>query len=140
MAVSRISGNQISTSTEAIITTLSFLNSNSVFRLPSGNIAQRPVGVVAGTLRYNSEIDNAEIYVNDDGTGAAGWAPVAGGGPALGEESVIRTNHNVISENITVGPSANNDAKFTNGFTAGPVTIANGYTITIESGAAWSVI
>ena len=53
MAVSRISGNQISTSTEAIITTLSFLNTNSVFRLPSGNIAQRPVGVVAGTLRYS---------------------------------------------------------------------------------------
>ena len=72
MAVSRISGNQISPTTEAIITTLSFLNTNSVFKLPSGTIAQRPVGVVAGTLRYNSEIDNAEIYVNDDGTGAAG--------------------------------------------------------------------
>ena len=140
MAVSRISGNQISTSTEAIITTLSFLNSNSVFRLPSGNIAQRPVGVVAGTLRYNSEIDNAEIYVNDDGTGAAGWAPVAGGGPSIGEDSVIRCNPSTIAENLTVGPVANNDAKYTNGFTAGPITIQSGYTVTIESNAAWSVI
>ena len=140
MAVSRISGNQISTSTEAIITTLSFLNSNSVFKLPSGNIAQRPVGVVAGTLRYNSEIDNAEIYVNDDGTGAAGWAPVAGGGPSIGEDSVIRCNPSTIAENLTVGPVANNDAKYTNGFTAGPITIQSGYTVTIESNAAWSVI
>ena len=140
MAVSRISGNQISTSTEAIITTLSFLNSNSVFRLPSGNIAQRPVGVVAGTLRYNSEIDNAEIYVNDIGDGTAGWAPVAGGGPSIGEDSVIRCNPSTIAENLTVGPVANNDAKYTNGFTAGPITIQSGYTVTIENNAAWSVI
>ena len=140
MAISRISGNQISTSTEAIITTLSFLNSNSVFKLPSGNIAQRPVGVVAGTLRYNSEIDNAEIYVNDIGDGTAGWAPVAGGGPSIGEDSVIRCNPSTIAENLTVGPVANNDAKYTNGFTAGPITIQSGYTVTIESNAAWSVI
>ena len=140
MAISRISGNQISTTTEAILTTLSFMNTNSVFKLPSGTTAQRPVGVVAGTLRYNSEIDNAEIYVNDDGTGAAGWAPVAGGGPSIGEDSVIRCNPPTIAENLTIGPVANNDAKYTNGFTAGPITIQSGYTVTIESNAAWSVI
>ena len=140
MAISKISGNQISPTTEAIITTLSFLNTNSVFKLPVGNIAQRPVGVVAGTLRYNSEIDNAEIYVNDIGDGTAGWAPVAGGGPSIGEDSVIRCNPSTIAENLTVGPVANNDAKYTNGFTAGPITIQSGYTVTIESNAAWSVI
>ena len=140
MAISRISGNQISTTTEAILTTLSFMNTNSVFKLPSGTTAQRPVGVVAGTLRYNSEIDNAEIYVNDIGDGTAGWAPVAGGGPSIGEDSVIRCNPSTIAENLTVGPVANNDAKYTNGFTAGPITIQSGYTVTIESNAAWSVI
>jgi|TARA_B100001094_G_scaffold222142_1_gene216199 hypothetical protein len=140
MAISRISGNQISTTTEAILTTLSFLNANSVFKLPSGTTAQRPVGVVAGTLRYNSEIDNAEIYVNDIGDGTAGWAPVAGGGPSIGDESIIRTNGPTISENLTIGPTANNDPKYTNGFTCGPVTIQSGYTVTIESNAAWSVI
>ena len=140
MAISRISGNQISTTTEAILTTLSFMNTNSVFKLPSGTTAQRPVGVTAGTLRYNSEIDNAEIYVNDIGDGTAGWAPVAGGGPSIGEDSVIRCNPSTIAENLTVGPVANNDAKYTNGFTAGPITIQSGYTVTIESNAAWSVI
>ena len=106
MAISRISGNQISTTTEAILTTLSFMNTNSVFKLPVGTTAQRPVGVTAGTLRYNSEIDNAEIYVNDIGDGTAGWAPVAGGGPSIGEDSVIRCNPSTIAENLTVGPVA----------------------------------
>ena len=139
MAISRISGNQIATSTSAIITTLSFLNTNSVLRLPSGTTAQRPTGVSIGTLHFNTTIDQAEIYKADDGTGSAGWAPVAGGGPSLGTDSIIRTNHNRIQENITVGPTANNGAEFTNGMSAGPIQIDSGFTVTVESGAAWSV-
>ena len=139
MAISRVSGNQIATSTQAIITTLSFLNTNSVLRLPSGTTAQRPTGVSIGTLRFNSTIDQAEIYKADDGTGSAGWAPVAGGGPAIGTDSIIRTNHNQIQENLTVGPTANNGAEFTNGMSAGPISIDSGFTVTVESGAAWSV-
>jgi len=139
MALSRISGNQISTSTEAIITTLSFLNGTSVFRLPSGTQAQRPTGVSVGTLRFNTDLDSAEIYKADNGTGAAGWAPVAGGGPAIGQDSIIRTNHDTIEENLTVGPTANNGDEYTNGMSAGPITIANGFTVTVETGAAWSV-
>ena len=137
MAISRISGNQISTSTEAIITTLSFLNANSVLRVPAGTQAQRPTGVSVGTIRFNTDVDAAEIYKADDGYGSAGWAPISGGGPSLGEDSVIRTNPNTISENITVGPTAGSE--FANGMSAGPITIANGYTITIENGGAWSV-
>ena len=139
MAISRVSGNQIATTTQAIITTLSFLNTNSVLRLPSGTTAQRPTGVSIGTLRFNSTIDQAEIYKADDGTGSAGWAPVAGGGPSLGTDSIIRTNHNRIQENLTVGPTANNGAEFTNGMSAGPISIDSGFTVTVESGAAWSV-
>ena len=139
MAISRVSGNQIATSTQAIITTLSFLNTNSVLRLPSGTTAQRPTGVSIGTLRFNSTIDQAEIYKADDGTGSAGLSPVAGGGPAIGTDSIIRTNHNRIQENLTVGPTANNGAEFTNGMSAGPISIDSGFTVTVESGAAWSV-
>tara|TARA_B100000900_G_scaffold93695_1_gene76958 strand:- start:1801 stop:2217 length:417 start_codon:yes stop_codon:yes gene_type:complete len=137
MAISRVSGNQIATSTQAIITTLSFLNTNSVFRLPSGTQAQRPTGISVGTLRFNSDLDSAEIYKADDGTGSAGWAPVAGGGPSLGTDSIIRTNANTIAENISVGPSAG--AEFANGMSAGPITINSGFTVTVESGGAWSV-
>tara|TARA_B100000085_G_scaffold160671_1_gene146119 strand:- start:2041 stop:2463 length:423 start_codon:yes stop_codon:yes gene_type:complete len=140
MAITKISGNQIADSTAAIITTLSFLNQTSVFRLPSGTQANRPTGVSVGTLRFNTDIDAAEIYKADDGTGSAGWASVAGGGPSLGDDSIIRTNNDTISENITVGPTANGDDKFTNGMSAGPIEIANGYTVTVESGASWSIV
>ena len=139
MAISRVSGNQIATSTQALITTLKFFNTNSVLELPTGTTAQRPTGVSIGTLRFNSTIDQAEIYKADDGTGSAGWAPVAGGGPAIGTDSIIRTNHNQIAENLTVGPTANNGAEFTNGMSAGPISINSGFTVTVESGAAWSV-
>ena len=44
---------------------------------------QRPTGVSVGTLRFNTTIDQAEIYKADDGTGSAGWTPVAGGGTKL---------------------------------------------------------
>tara|TARA_B100000242_G_scaffold236822_1_gene176688 strand:- start:188 stop:610 length:423 start_codon:yes stop_codon:yes gene_type:complete len=139
MAISRVSGNQIATSTQALITTLKFFNTNSVLELPTGTTAQRPTGVSIGTLRFNSTIDQAEIYKADDGTGSAGWSPVAGGGPAIGTDSIIRTNHNQIAENLTVGPTANNGAEFTNGMSAGPISINSGFTVTVESGAAWSV-
>ena len=138
MALTKISGNQISQSTSAIITTLSFFSTNSVFRLPAGTTGNRPTGISVGTMRFNTSLDSAEIYKADDGTGSAGWSPVAGGGPSLGTDSIIRTNPTTISENITVGPSAGNE--FANGMSAGPITIGNGYTVTVESGGSWSVV
>tara|TARA_R100000030_G_scaffold82881_1_gene65779 strand:+ start:428 stop:844 length:417 start_codon:yes stop_codon:yes gene_type:complete len=138
MAISRISGNQISTSTAAILTTLSFLNQTSVLRIPAGTTANRPTGVSVGTIRFNTDTDAAEIYKADDGSGSAGWASVSGGGPALGDDSIIRTNANTISENITVGPTAGSE--FANGMSAGPIEVASGYTVTVESGGSWSIV
>ena len=140
MAISRISGNQISTSTAAIITTLSFLSTDSVFRLPVGTTAQRPSSVSVGTIRFNTTLDAAEIYKADNGTGSAGWAAVSGGGPAIGSDSVVRTNPNTIGENLTIGPTANNGSEYANGMTAGPITVNTGFTVTVESGASWSIV
>ena len=53
------------------------------------------------------------------------------GGPSLGASSVIRTNAQTISENITI-PSTSN------GMSAGPITIADGYTVTVNGN--WSII
>lgn len=48
--------------------------------LPTGTDVERPVSAVFGTLRYNTTIGRAEVYVNDlngDGTqGDAGWRPI----------------------------------------------------------------
>ena len=56
---------------------------------------------------------------------------VALGGPSLGTASIIRTNANTICENITIPAN-------TNGMTAGPVTIADGYTVTLTG--TWSIV
>jgi len=55
------------------------------------------------------------------------------GGPSLGASSIIRTNANAIGENITV--LAN-----TNGLSVGTITINDGFTVTITSGAEWVIL
>ena len=69
-----------------------------------------------------------------------GWDDVGGGGPSVGEDSIIRTNGTTIGETLTVGPSANGGVEFTNGFSAGPINIANGNTVTVENGAQWFIL
>jgi hypothetical protein len=56
---------------------------------------------------------------------------VALGGPSLGTASIIRTNANTISENITIPAN-------TNGMSAGPITIADGSTIILNG--TWSIV
>lgn len=139
MAVTRINGNQISTSTSAIISTLSFLNPTSVMQLPIGTTAQRPTGVSYGTIRFNTTTDSVEVYKSDtDGQGNDGWGSVGGGGPSKGLDSFIRTNRNTITETITIGPSAG--AQYANGFTAGPISLGTGSVVTIDTGGYWYVM
>ena len=65
---------------------------------------------------------------------------VGGGGPSVGEDSIIRTNGTTINETLTVGPSANGGVEFTNGFSAGPIQVSNGNTVTVENGAQWFIL
>lgn len=139
MAITKINGNQISTSTSALITTLSFVNTNSVFQLPTGTTGQRPTGVSYGTIRFNTTTDSVEVYRSDsDGQGTDGWGSVGGAGPSKGLDSLIRTNRNTINENIIIGPSQG--AQYANGMSAGPITIGSGWTVTIDTGGSWSIV
>ena len=78
----------------------------------------------AGKPKHLSAADKALTY-------GASVAEMTGGGPSLGTDSIIRTNGQTISENITIGST-------TNGMSAGPVTIADGYTVTVNGN--WSVV
>ena len=93
-----------------------------------------------GTLVYNTTEDMAQIYKAAAAQGVPGWDDVGGGGPSVGEDSIIRTNGTTIGETLTVGPSANGGVEFSNGFSAGPINIANGNTVTVENGAQWFII
>ena len=123
----KIIGNQIDATTRAIIEALQVTEQ---INLPSLNQTQvNALGAPAyGTLIYNNTEDMAQIYKQDAAQGVPGWDDVGGGGPSVGENSIIRTNGPTIEENLTIGPVANGGAEFTNGFSAGPVSIANGFT------------
>ena len=135
----KIIGNQIDQVTRAIIEALQVTEQ---INLPSLNQSQvNALGTPAyGTLVYNNTEDMAQIYKQDAAQGVPGWDDVGGGGPSLGEDSIIRTNGKNIQENITVGATANGGPEFANGATIGPVQIDNGYTVTVENGATWNII
>lgn len=135
----KIIGNQIDAATRAIIEALDVTEQ---INLPALNqTAINALGTPAyGTLVYNTTEDMAQIYLQDAAQGVPGWDDVGGGGPSVGEDSIIRTNGNYINQNITVGPVANGGPEFRNGFTAGPIEIQNGYTVTIENGASWFLL
>ena len=101
--------------------------STGSFQVSQGTTAQRPAGTANGRLRYNSTEAAFEGYT------AAGWGEIGGGGPSLGTDSIIRTNAQVINENITI-PSS------TNGSTIGDITVNAGKTVTVTSGSTWVII
>jgi hypothetical protein len=72
-------------------------------------------------------------YLREDGDGTCSWQTITSGGLSLGTDSIIRTNLKTIDENITfVGNE--------NGSTVGPITISDGYTVTVTSGSTWTII
>lgn len=136
----KIIGNQIDAVTRAVITALQVTEQ---VNLPNLNQTQiNALGTVPlGTIVFNTTEGIFQGYLPDVvGPGTPGWDDVGGGGPSLGDDSIIRTNGTTISENITIGPTANNGVEFTNGFSAAPITITNGFTVTIENGATWTLI
>jgi hypothetical protein len=85
---------------------------------------------IAELLNGDTTIGTTDIA--DDAITAAKIADaVALGGPSLGTASIIRPNAQPISENITIGST-------TNGMSAGPITIADGYTVTVNG--TWSIV
>jgi len=136
----KIIGNQIDAVTRAVITALQVTEQ---VNLPNLNQTQiNALGTVPlGTIIFNTTEGMFQGYLPDvGGPGTPGWDDVGGGGPSVGEDSIIRTNGTTISENIIIGPSANGGVEYSNGFSAAPITISNGFTVTIENGATWTLI
>jgi len=69
-------------------------------------------------------------------TGTA-WVstPASGGGQFFGNAAVkaIAYNSQTIAENLTVTTG-------NNGYSAGPITLSAGYTVTVQAGSRWVVI
>jgi hypothetical protein len=102
------------------------LNSTGYLDLPVGTTAQRPGTPAAGMIRYNSTLGQFEGY-------GTSWGSIGGGATGGGSDRVfVETGQNVTSSyTLTTGYNA---------VSAGPVTVASGITVTIPSGAAWSIV
>lgn len=96
--------------------------------IPAGTEAQRDASPAIGAIRYSSTL------VGWEGWNGTNWVSI-GGGQMLGNALVkaISYNSQTIAENLTI-------ATGTNGFSAGPVTVTPGYTVTISPGTVWRIV
>ena len=92
-------------------------------KLPAGTTAQRSGSPVDGMLRYNSDLDSFEGYV--DGV----WGGI-GGAQAGG---AIMTNKSTASVSYTI-------ASGENGLSVGPITVGSGVTITVSTNQRWLIL
>jgi len=116
--------------------------------VPIGNIADNSVtgakiamgNDVVGDILYYNGIDYTRLPAGTAGQAlvmnsvatAPEWGASAGG-PSLGTNHIIRTNAKTITENITFAGTEN-------GMSAGPITIDNGFIVTVTSGSTWTVV
>jgi hypothetical protein len=113
------------TSRAALGTTVQKDSNTGAAELPVGTIVQRPSNG-AGKLRYNSDTSRFE------GNNGAAWGSL-GGATGGGTDAVFYLNDQTINNDYTVTGTQN-------AMTAGPITIASGKTVTVASGAVWTVV
>lgn len=97
--------------------------------IPAGTTAQRDTAQL-GAFRYNTQTNTFE------GLSSAGWGQVGGGGGQMYGNAAVKAifyNAQSIAENIDVLAGQN-------GLSAGPVTVENGFTVTVANGSTWTVV
>jgi len=92
-------------------------------KLPAGTTAQRSASPANGMIRYNSDQDQIEGYV--DGV----WGGISGAQAG----GAILTNKDIASVNYTITTGEN-------GLSVGPITVNSGVTITVTSGQRWVIL
>ena len=95
--------------------------------LPVGTTAQRPGTPNNGMIRYNSTLSRYEGY-----SGSA-WSQIGGGAEGGGSDAIFFTNDQSVTTDYTLSGSLN-------AMSAGPITIDSGVTVTVSSGATWTVV
>lgn len=96
--------------------------------LPAGTTPQRDAAPLQGAMRFNI------TTVAWEGWSGVAWVNV-GGGQMYGKATVkgIFYNSQTIAEDLTIGAGEN-------GGSFGPITVADGYTVTVSDGSTWSVV
>jgi len=113
----------INTNTPAV--SLAISNTDAIL-VPVGTTAERPAGAT-GYIRFNTTVSGFEGY---DGSS---WRSVGGGASGGGTNQIFYTNDQAVTDNYTLIATKNAG-------TFGPVTINSGVTVTVETGATWTVV
>ncbi len=100
---------------------------NGYFRLPVGTTAQRSGSPLTGMTRYNSTLNKFEGYF------ASAWGALGGGAVGGGSDLVFYENDQNVTTDYTIPATKN-------AMSAGPITINSGVTVTVSSGATWTVV
>lgn len=95
--------------------------------VPVGTTAQRDGTPSAGYFRFNSSTNQFEGY---NGTA---WGAVGGGATGGANNPVFYENDQTVTVNYTITTGKN-------AMTAGPVTIADGVSVTIPDGSTWTIV
>lgn len=101
-------------------------SSTGAASIPSGTTAQRPAQAV-GKLRFNTDFGKAEV---SNGTT---WGSVGGGATGGSADDVFYENAQAVTTDYTITAGKN-------AMSAGPITIANGVTVTVPNGSVWSIV
>lgn len=95
--------------------------------LPAGTTAQRSAVVEGGHLRFNTETNQYEGSFNDGSYAGLGGASGGAGNPFVYENDITVT----ADYTITSGKNA---------MSAGPITIADGATVSVPDGSVWTIV
>jgi hypothetical protein len=100
--------------------------STGAFQVPFGTTGQRPTAAT-GQVRFNSTLTQFEGY---NGTA---WGKIGGGATGGGSDDVFIENGQTVTTNYTLTAGKN-------AVSAGPITVNSGITVTVPSGASWSIV
>jgi hypothetical protein len=98
-------------------------NSSGAVTLPVGTTAQEPTPAI-GMIRFNSDT------VQFEGYNGIAWTGIGG---AAGAGGAIVTNKKLANVSYVIDVTEN-------GFSVGPITIADGVTITVDPDSRWVII
>lgn len=103
------------------------LGTTTALELPDGTTAQRPGTPVNGMIRYNTTLNQFEGYK------ASAWGAIGGGATGGSSDDIFYENGQTVTTNYTLSTGKN-------AMSAGPITINAGVTVTVPSGASWTVV
>lgn len=103
------------------------LTGTGAAKLNVGTTAQRPASPVNGDIRYNSTTSKYEGY-----SGSA-WGQLGGGATGGGADTIFVLNGQTVTVDYTIPTGFNASS-------VGPITIADGITVTLPASSNWVIL